>query len=105
VLNSVCFLVLAVETSRPTPFQWSNVEDGNGIAIAITGMLIVSVALILISGAIAALPHILAVLDPYLPAAEHHHAPTPTERLPADEEKIVAAIGMVLHSEIQKASQ
>jgi Na+-transporting methylmalonyl-CoA/oxaloacetate decarboxylase gamma subunit len=98
--------LLAVETNGPTAFQWSNVTDGNGIAIAITGMFIVFVALLLISSTIAALPHILSVIDPYLPVVEHQHqAPSPIESLPADEERVVAAIGMVLLTEMQKAAK
>ncbi len=114
MLNSVRFFILAADTvdskssDLATIFDnmgWHNVVEGDGIAIAITGMLIVFVALVLIAGAIAALPKILAVLDPILPVADHHHhAPTPSERVPADEEKVVAAIGMVLHTEMQKAS-
>jgi len=84
------------------PFRWANVSEGNAIAIAITGMLIVFTALTLISVFIAALPKILSAIEPYLPAAEDHHdAPTTAESLPTDEEKIVAAIGHVLHTEMQ----
>lgn len=106
VAKSACFLLFAAETDGLTAFRWGNVADGNGIAIAITGMMIVFVALSLIAGAIAALPHILAVLDPYLPGVEHHsQALPPAESLPADEEKVVAAIGMVLFTELQRASK
>ncbi len=83
------------------PFRWANVSEGNAIAIAITGMLIVFTALTLISVFIAALPRILSAIEPYLPAVEdHHHAPTTAKSLPTDEEKIVAAIGHVLHIEM-----
>jgi len=86
------------------PFRWANVSEGNAIAIAITGMLIVFTALTLISVFIAALPKILSAIEPYLPTAEDHHdAPTAAESLPTDEEKIVAAIGHVLHAEMQHA--
>ena len=70
------------------------------------GMMIVFVALSLITGAIAALPHILNAIEPYLPAVEHHsQTPPPAESLPADEAKVVAAIGMVLYTEMQRASK
>ena len=84
------------------PFRWANVSEGNAIAIAITGMVSVFTALTLISMFIAALPKILSAIEPYLPAVEeHHHTPTTAESLPTDEEKIVAAIGHVLHTERQ----
>ena len=86
--------------------SWKNVSDNDGVAIAITGMIIVFLALVLISLFIAALPHILGKLEPFLPKLEHHQSPqTAAESLPTDEEKIVAAIGFVLHQEMQKASK
>lgn len=93
--------LLAVETE--SSFRWSNVTDGDGIAIAITGMLIVFSALALITCAIAALPHMLAAIAPYLPTIAHDHkAAPPAESLPSDQER-VAAIGMVLYSEMREA--
>ncbi len=94
--------VQAADPEGFPPFRWANVSEGNAIAIAITGMLIVFTALTLISVFIVALPKILSAIEPYLPAVEdHHHAPTTAESLPTDEEKIVAAIGHVLHTEMQ----
>jgi oxaloacetate decarboxylase gamma subunit len=81
--------------------SWENVEKGEGIAIAITGMLIVFLALVLISTFVASLPFVLNKLEPYLPHIEHHSPQTVAESLPTDEEKIVAAIGFVLHHEMQ----
>jgi oxaloacetate decarboxylase gamma subunit len=84
-------------------YRLANVSDGNAIAISITGMLIVFVALALITVFIAALPRLLTALDPYLPAVDvHHHEAAPAESLPLDEERIVAAIGTVLHHEMQR---
>ena len=104
MLNSVWMLLLVVETNRPTTYRWGNISEGNGIPIAITGMLIVFIALTLITVAIAALPHFLTAIDPYLPEMEHHHQDlTPAETLPIDEEKVVAAVGMVLYTEMQKS--
>ena len=94
--------ILAADPEGFSPFRWANVTEGNAIAIAITGMLIVFTALTLISVFIAALPRILSAIEPYLPVAEDHHdVPTTAESLPTDEEKIVAAIGHVLHTEMQ----
>lgn len=102
--ESICTVLLAADVDGTRAFQWSNVSAANGIAIAITGMLIVFFALTLIAFAIAALPRILESLDPYLPTVEHHgQAPPPAKSLPGDEEKIVAAIGMVLHAEAHEA--
>ena len=94
--------VQAADPEGFSPFRWANVSESNAIAIAITGMLIVFTALTLITVFIAALPRILTAIEPYLPAMEdHHHAPTTAESLPIDEGKIVAAIGHVLHTEMQ----
>lgn len=99
--------ILAADPEGFPPFRWANVSEGNAIATAITGMLIVFAALTLISVFIATLPKILSAIEPYLPAVEDHHdAPTTVESLrsdeeKSDEEKIVAAIGHVLHTEMQ----
>ena len=81
------------------------ISRGNGVSIAITGMLIVFVALTVISLFIRMLPEILAWLGPILPKLEPHgHPPTVAEQLPLDNERIVAAIGYVLHREMEKAA-
>lgn len=96
--------ILAADPESFPPFRWANVSEGHAIAIAITGMLIVFTALTLISVFIAALPKLLSAIEPYLPAVEDHHdALTTAESLPTDEEKIVAVIGHVLHTEMQYA--
>ena len=96
--------IQAVSQTEFMPFRASNVVEGNAVAISVTGMLIVFSALTLITVFIAMLPRILSSLDPYLPAvSDHHHQPTPADALPMDEERIVAAIGAVLHAEMQKA--
>lgn len=100
---------LPVETTPP--FGWQNVVEGNGVAISLTGMLIVFCALTIISLFIAALPHVLAALDPWLPEMHHPHAkPTtalrkPSEQTAADEEKMIAAIGYALHQRTQHQRQ
>ena len=95
--------ILAAGPEGSPPFRWANVSEGNAIAIAITGMLIVFTALTLISVFIAALPKLLSAIEPYFPAVEDRHgAPTTAaEGLATDEEQIVAAIGHVLHTEMQ----
>ena len=98
--------LLAETASRLTPFQWSNVVNGdgvNGIAVAITGISIVFAALAVISLFIWVLPKALDFVEPYLPSAHHHGAPAPAQSLPEDQKKIIAAISVVLHSEMQKA--
>ena len=87
------------------PFRWSNVQDANGIVVAILGMTIVFSALIVISLAITVLPRILEVVSPFLPhqAEEPHDGPPPAESTAGDEQKVIAAIGFVLHTEMQKA--
>lgn len=84
-------------------FSLQNVVDGQGIAIAVTGMAIVFTALVLISVFIALLPRVLAVLNPYLPESTHHgHAPpavpaTAAASGNADEDtRIAVAIGVAL---------
>lgn len=85
---------------------WQAISEASGISIAITGMAIVFVALTLISLFIAALPRILSVLEPWLPNLDSHvvQPPTDAERLPSEQERIVAAIGFVLHSESSRVA-
>ncbi len=81
------------------------IADGNGISIAVTGMLIVFFALSFISLFIRLLPVVLAVLEPILPRLESHdQPPSAAESLDSDKERIVAAIGFVLHQEMKKAA-
>ncbi|MGI9429388.1 MAG: OadG family protein [Bythopirellula sp.] len=82
------------------------ISQAKGISIAVTGMLIVFFALTIITLFIRLLPIVLGHFEPYLPRLEPHgQAPTAAERLPVDNEKIVAAIGYVLHMEMEKATQ
>jgi len=80
------------------------IRDANGFGIAITGMLIVFTALSIISLFIRFLPILLEYLDPYLPQVTTHHAPSVAERMPSEDQRIVAAIGYVLHEEMKKAA-
>jgi len=82
------------------------ISDGSGISIAVTGMLIVFFALAIISLFIRLLPAVLALLEPILPRLKSHtHPPSAAKRTPVENKKIVAAIGYVLHLEIEKAAQ
>ncbi len=75
-----------------------------GFAIAITGLVIVFAVLILISLFIAALPHALAVVARVLPEIEHgHSAASHSEQSNDHDEAVMAAIGFVMHNELQKA--
>ncbi len=80
------------EATRPR-FSWTNVQEDNGIAIAIVGMVIVFLALTLISLFIAVLPNLLKTLEPILPQSSHS-VPSLAESTPVDEEMVVAAIGI-----------
>jgi len=101
--SNVGVLLQAGDPGRLPPFRYQNIVDGNAISIALTGMLIVFTALALISLFIGALPRILSALEPHFPVVEHH-PPAPAEGLPSDEERIVAAIGTVLHAETKRAA-
>ena len=99
------FLLIAQDTnSLGKGFQ--AISDGNGLAIALTGMLIVFFALAIITLFIRLLPVVLVWLEPILPRLESHaDSPSVAEQLPTEREKIVAAIGYVLHREMEKAAQ
>ena len=77
-----------------------------GFSIAIAGMLIVFLALSLISAFIACLPRMLDVLGKYFPESDKSHLEAlRPEKEGRDEEAILAAIGYVLHHELQSHSQ
>ncbi len=101
--------LLVAQTAESTPFRWSNVSENRGLGLSLVGMSVVFLSLSLIALFIAALPKVLDVLDPWLPKlyGESHAAspPTPAEASPAREKQVVAAIGYVLHQELQKAQE
>ncbi len=77
--------------------------DPRGVSIAIAGLLIVFVALLLISLFIASLPRILEFVARYWPEVDdshgrHGHA----ENSDSDDAAVFAAIGFVLHTELQR---
>ena len=54
-------------------FSVQNIEDGQGLGIALTGMIIVFSVLTLISAFIVLLPKILAVVAKKFPESAGHH--------------------------------
>ncbi len=72
-----------------------NINDGHGLTIAITGMVIVFAALSIISIFIAILPKLILLLARAFPE-EHHHA-TPAAKDAKDDEALLAAIGFGLY--------
>lgn len=74
-----------------------------GLAIAITGMVIVFLALFLISAFLTALPWVLERLSRIWPEVDEHSAADGhRESLLADDAQVMAAIGFVLHTELQR---
>lgn len=76
-----------------------NIIEGQGIDIALTGMLIVFVALSLITLSISLLPKILNVLEKVFP---HKTGVQGSGGSSAVADEILAAIGCVLHRSIKK---
>ncbi len=75
----------------------------DGATIALAGMLIVGFALTFISLFIAALPRCLAVIENFWPETDEAHGKkTHPESLVPDDGAVLAAIGFVLHTEMQK---
>lgn len=98
-------LLLAQADTKVPPRGWQAIVDGQGISISITGMAIVFAALVFISMFIALLPKLLELLDPILPTSHAHSAsPSREEQSDLDREKVVAAIGLVLHTELKKVT-
>lgn len=74
-----------------------------GVAIAISGLAIVFVALLLISLFIASLPGILRKVASIWPEVDEPSAiARRPESLAADDGHVLAAIGFVLHTELQR---
>lgn len=74
--------------------------EQDGIAISITGLTIVFVALLLISLFIAALPHILALVNEFLPEPEPPAAAIPAPQIdPSADQELAVAIGAALHAQ------
>ena len=80
------------------PYSFQNIIDGHGFSIAITGMLIVFAALVLISLFIAALPKVLEAVSGVFPEKVDSHVQRASGSI---DPSVVAAIGFALH---QRAS-
>lgn len=77
--------------------------NARGVSIALTGMTIVFVALALISVFIEALPRVLSVVARVFPVADEPRAQDGhTDSLIPEDDAVLAAIGFVLHTEMQK---
>lgn len=104
ILAAVLLPAASQPLAQTSGFQ--AISEGEGVSISVTGMLIVFFALTIISLFIRLLPVALDVMAPILPKLEPHaQPPTVAEQMPTDKEKIVAAIGYVLHSELTKAAK
>ena len=73
-----------------------------GIPIAITGMVIVFAALVLITLFISALPRLLEAVAGVLPEVPDRQAPVDASESLLPDEQMLAAIGFVLHTELQR---
>ena len=80
-------------------FDVQNIIDGQGVSIAITGMVIVFFALSVISLFIFLLPSILQRIAQKWPETENHHHAKPTSPVGDGvvSNEIVAAIALTLH--------
>ena len=75
-----------------------NIVEGQGVDIAITGMLIVFIALGLITFSIALLPKTLEIIAKIFP----HKAASGTGEFVAEKDNVLAAIGFALYKRITK---
>ncbi len=75
-------------------FSIQNIINGDGISLAITGMVIVFMALAIISTFIALLPKMLPILESILPEEHAHHGPT--KKAKKNDNEVLAAIGYAL---------
>lgn len=71
-------------------------SDPNMIVIAITGMIIVFAALLILTLFLMALPEILSVFNEYFPPSEHGHAAAPTPKEAVLDEDLVAAMAIAM---------
>jgi len=74
-------------------FDVQHIEDGQGVAIALTGMVIVFCVLTMLSTFIVLLPKMLAIVAKKFPEPEAHVEQIQDE----DDGALLAAIGMVMH--------
>lgn len=75
-------------------FSWQNVIDGNGISLAIAGMVIVFVSLSVISTIIALLPYVMKYL--YLILPDKVTQKPSKENIRQADSAVIAAISLAL---------
>ena len=73
-----------------------------GIAIAMTGMVIVFAALVLVTLFISVLPGLVAISQKIVPEVQDRHVPEADSRTLSPNHSVVAAIGFALHTRIQQ---
>ena len=84
-------------------FDYNNIANEQGVAIAITGLIIVFTALFLITLFIALLPKILKTLEPILPAAHEPHGSVAREHAPkGNQELLIAAAAAAAYHKYQE---
>ena len=76
--------------------SWQRVVEGRGIEISVIGMLIVYVALVIISLSVAGVPHVLTIVNRFVPEPNANPAPTKAASEGTGDD-VVAAIGLALH--------
>ena len=81
--------------------SWQHVIDGQGLSVSLTGMLIVFLSLVIISTFIALLPRLLSVVARVFPEKEER----PPAKPEATEERVIAAIGFILHQRLLASRQ
>ena len=77
-----------------------NLAEGG--TIAVVGLLIVFLVLIFLSVFIATLPKVLDLIGKFLPESDEHHPIAHEEHDEDAELELLAAIGVVLHTEFQR---
>jgi Na+-transporting methylmalonyl-CoA/oxaloacetate decarboxylase gamma subunit len=78
---------------------WQNVADGHAIGITVTGMIIVFFALTCISLCIAAVPHVLVVVNKFFP--EKIETPKKIVAPAGTPDDVIAAISVAFHYSLQ----
>ena len=99
ILSNPC--VKPLKHMQNLNFSIQNITAGQGIELAIAGMLIVFTVLLLITVFIALLPRGLAVLARKYPEREMPHSASDPTGSSTDNKAILAAIGYVLHARMQ----
>ena len=101
IFNLPLIVVLQLNATPQDPDLWTQ-----GISIAISGITIVFAALLLISLFIAWLPRVLELIARIWPEVDDLHAASARESHPeslvAEDRAVIAAIGYVLHTELQR---